>query len=322
MTAQKYVQSKLDSLKLVPNIVKPAERNLLAELIFRTVMSKKFRKYSVNSEYVDHIRPAITLCLSRHEPIKFSMVFGGYKLWRLEESPEVDWAELFSMIYYTDWVKSICAVYKPGVWFEYFSDDSIVPKIENVPLGDTARYIQSFRNLLAFLKPYLPENLDMTLTRVAEQYKSEKDFEDDLATNYKELQSSIGLPKLNDELRATLDLNVKLTPEQKQDPKWREKVQLLHDAYAQVSWRRPYYRRPDKLMVVPVPIPNAITVGTTKDSIMKFWIGTGALRQIEDSFRQVILSPNQLKQSRFSYQDINIPNLQSKNFAKIRIIQS
>jgi len=64
----------------------------------------------------------------------------------LPESPEVDWAEVFSLIYYTKWVKQILAIYKPGVWFDFYSDDVILEIMDNVPKEDTERYISSSGN--------------------------------------------------------------------------------------------------------------------------------------------------------------------------------
>ncbi|MDO8451848.1 MAG: hypothetical protein Q7S76_03185, partial [bacterium] len=88
-------------------------------------MSKKYRKYAVNPEYIQHIRSAIESSVQRGDPIKLTLVFGGYKLWRLEEAPEVDWAELFSLMYYARWLLPIARVYEPGVWFDFYSDDVI-----------------------------------------------------------------------------------------------------------------------------------------------------------------------------------------------------
>lgn len=323
MNAQEYIQSKLAGLKPQADVGEYLEKQQLEEAIFRAVMSKKFRKYSVNPEYVEHIKAAIGICTANNQPIKFSLVFGGYKLWRLDEAPQPDWAELFSLMYYTAWVKAICAVYEPGVCFDFFSDDAIVPKLNNIELADTNAYLQHFRQMLVFMKPYIPANLNLTLNRVGDQYESSQEFEDEVTLNVNNLRQTLpgGLPQLNDEMRAAIELNVRLLPGQEDDPLWREKVQLLHDGYALVSKRRPYYRTDDKLMVITRPIPNSIAVGTTKESVMKFWIGAGALRPQADSYRQIILSPNQLAASKFTFEPVHITGLDGKNFQKIRVLQ-
>lgn len=323
MTAQEYIQTKLDDLKQPTGIEKPTNNEQLVEAIFKAFTSKKFRKYSLGQEHADHIKSSIALNIKNKEPIKATLVFGGYKLWRLEETPEVDWAELFSLIYYTNWMKPVCELYESGVWFDFFSDDVIVAKMNNVSPDDTKAYQESFKKLLTFIKPYQPSNLNMTLNRVGDQYDSYEDFEKDLDEQIKAKAASLegGLLVLDDVAKATLDLNVRTTPEQEADPQWREKVQLMHDGYAQVTGRRPYYRQPDKLNIMTTPFNGMLSVGTTKDSIMKFWIGAGILKPKESSFRQIIMSPNQLKQADFDIEDVDIKNLDGKNFGKIRIVK-
>jgi len=57
MTAQEFIQKKLNDLKstekTVPNFT--TEKDLV-NFIFKTIMSKKFRKFSVLPEYISHIK--------------------------------------------------------------------------------------------------------------------------------------------------------------------------------------------------------------------------------------------------------------------------
>ncbi len=323
MTTQEYIQSKLEDLKKPLGTEKLVSDDQLVDAIFLFFSSKKFRKYSLGSEHAEHIKSSIALNVKNKEPIKATLVFGGYKLWRLEETPEVDWAELFSLIYYTNWMKPVCEMYEPGVWFDFFSDDVIVPKMNNVLPDDTKAYQASFKKLLEFIKPYQPKNLNMTLNRVGDQYESYEAFEEDLVEQMKAVAASLegGLPVLSDVAVATLDLNVRTTPELLTNPKWHEKVQLMHDGYAQVKGRRPYYRMPDKLNIMTTPFNGMLSVGTTKDSIMKFWVGAGVLKPNNDDFRQVILSPGQLEGAKFDFVDMEIEGLEGKNFKRIRLLK-
>ncbi len=285
-------------------------------------MSKKFRKYSPGPEYTAHIFSVIKLNVSKNEPIKLNLVFGAYKLWRLEESPEADWAEVFTLIYYTKWLKPICSIYKPGVWFDFFSDDVIIEALNNVPSEDTKQYIQSFRKLLEFIKQYIPENLSFTLHRVADQYKSEEEFKKDLEDSNKKLKDEIGdkLPVLTPQQAATIELNVKLKPGQDNDPKWREKVFIIHEGYTRISRRRPYYRTSDKIMVALTPITNSLAVGTTKTSVVKFWVGAGVLEKRGESYIENIFSPKQLASRHITKQEVFIKGLESKNFKRIKVV--
>lgn len=322
MNAQGYIQSKLGGLREPLGIVVPANTEQLMDTIYKAITSKKFRRYSLGAEHAKHIESAIRLNVAQRQPIQLTLVFGGYKLWRLEESPEVDWAELFSLIYYTNWMTPICEFYEPGVWFDFFSDDVIVPKMNNISPDDTRAYVASFRELLDFIKPFQPKNLNMTLNRVGDQYENSEAFEKDLEEQMKIVAASHenSFPNLDDTMKATLDLNVRLTDEQRADSQWQSKVQLMHDGYAQVKGRRPYYRVPDKMSVMTTPFNGMLSVGTTKDSIMKFWVGAGVLKKRDGEYRQLIFSPNQLANNEFSFEDVGISGLEGKTFKKVRVV--
>lgn len=319
MTAQEYIQTKLEELKKPLKLEKPKNTDELVEDIFRALMSKKFRKYSVDEESRKHIKNAIRLNVEKNEPINVTFLHGAYKLWRLEEAPEVDWAELFSLIYYSKWIKPVCELYEPGVWFDFFVDDYIVNRLNNVPMSDVKAYIDSYQSLLDFLKPYQPANLKMTITTVGSQFSSEEAFNESLQNNLKKLGDD--LPVLTDVQRAMVELNTRATSEQLEDPKWREKVFQLHNAYSPTKAEPGYHKnRPEKILAFTQTLPNAIAVGSTRGSIMKFWIGAGVLRTKDDSYNQVILSPSQLENMEFSFEDMRIGGLKGENFSRIRVI--
>jgi len=322
MEPNDYILQILEKLKDKESVTIDNKESI-EDLIYKFLMSKKFRKYSTNPEYIDHIRSAIKLSVSKKEPIKLTLVFGGYKLWCLEESPEVDWAELFSLIYYTHWLKPICEVYKPGVWFDFYSDDVILEIMDNVPKKDTEEYIQSFEKLLGFIRSYLPENFSFTLNRVGDQYKNYDEFKKELQKRIQGVEEELGgLPTLTPEQIGLVDLNVKLKPGQKDDPKWREKVFLIHDGYSKVSKRRPYYRTPDKIFIITKQMKDSIAVGTTKTSVVKFWIGAGVLKKTVGSYIEYIFSPKQLESNVFIRERVDIKGLESVNFKTIRILRT
>lgn len=324
MTAQDYIQTALNQLKEPVELPQPENQAELIEAIFKLVASKKFRKYSLTEEYVAYIKNAIKENVEAGKPINLTFLGGCYKLWRLDEAPESDWAELFAYMYYTRWVKPVCAIYGPGVWFDFFLDDLIVPRINNLPESDVEAYRTSRQNLLDFLKPYQPSNLNMTLTGIS-SLLSRETYERQLEESIKKLSSELpgGLPEMTEADLATTALNVKATPEQLADPKWREKVELVHSAYMLVKEATGYSTHSNKIQVFTQPFSNGtcIAVGTTKDSIAKFWPGVGALLPRNEDFRQLVLSPKQLAAAKFAWQDVRIEGLQGKNFSKIRVLE-
>jgi hypothetical protein len=325
MRAQEYIQSKLEALQQPLNLPKPQTNNELAEAIFKLLMSKKFRKYAATLECIEHIRQSIRGHLKDGTPINVTFTHGAYKLWRFTEAPEVDWAELFAAMYYTKWLAPICEMYEPGVHFDFFVDDLIIPKLNNIPLSDVEAYKQSYQKLLHFLKPYQPANFMMTITGVGDQFASPEAFDKQLAEDVQAYAATLpgGLPEVTEARRAMIDLNVRQDIEVKSDPSWMAENTLVHDAYISKTKRGANYTfRPDKILAFTQPLSSGVFlgVGSTKDSIAKFWVGVGALKARDDSYRQLVLTLSQLEKTPSVFEAVSIAGLDSKNLKDIRVI--
>jgi len=314
MNAQEYIEQRLKGIK----DIKVKQDGELADFIFDRIMSKKFRKYSVNPEANNMVRKAIELNIQSNEPIKIAIPFGSYKLWRLEESPEPDWAELFAMIYYAYWLKPITDVYEQGVWFDFCGDDAILELMNNIPEEDTEKYKKTFRDLITFIQPYLPENFRYTFSPVGERYSSKEEFLADLNEKVKELKQKgdIALSERNIEM-----MKFNIRPKDGEEIDF-QKNRILHDAYMAVSKRRAHHKRPDKIIICCTPFGDrtSLPMGTTKTSVVKFQTGAGVLKKEKDSFMEYIYSPSQLEDNKFNWEDVQIKGLSGKNFGKLRIV--
>ncbi len=325
MTIQTYLQSELDQLKTPVNLPQPKTKDELAKTIFALLTTKKFRKYALSQEYAAYIKDSIAASIAADEPIKIVFFGGCYKLWRLDEAPETDWAELFAYMYFTRWVKPICAVYKPGVWFDFLLDDYNVPRLDNLLESEVATYRKSRDMVLQFIKPYQPSNLNMTHTGEGSLFASKKEYEESLERAMKEMADSLpgGLPEISKTEAASVMLNTRATPEQLADPKWREKVILLLDSYYVARNATGYYT-PDTHKIgafTQLFAPGRpLAVGSTKATVAKYWAGIGALKPYGTSFRQIVLSPTQLETADFDWQDLSLKGLDGKNFSRIRVL--
>ncbi len=225
-------------------------------------------------------------------------------------------------MYYAKWLKPIVEVYKPGIVLDFASDDMIVERMNNIPPDDTEAYRKSFNDSIKFLERYLPENLKFTFTPISSFYTQEE-FEKDLQDKIEKKKIEFnGLPVLDDKKKRMVEMNVKLKEGQDKDSQWREKVELIHQAYFAVDKRRPYTRAKDKILVFPYPLKDGkcIAVGTTKTSVAKFWVGMGVLRKKDDKYIESVLSPSQIKNVEINEEPISIENLSGKNFTRIKII--
>lgn len=321
MTPKEFIEKRLNDLNSTKKIVANFKsENELIDFIFKTIMSKKFRKYSANQNLIEHIRDSIKINIQNNQPINFVFPHGAYKLWRLEESPYPDWAELFTSMYYTKWLKPICEVYKPGVLFEYFVDDLILPIMNNTSNEEVESYLNEYQKILNFLKKYQPENFKMVITKFKDEYQDVEKFNNELKNSIEKLTKTN--PTFTEEQLKMTELNAKPTEEQSKDPKWREKVRIIHDAYMPMKRELGYYYKPEKIPVFCQNLPSGkfIAVGTTKTSIAKFWVGVGALKKQGGEFIESILSPSQLESSKFTKEAIYIDGLNTKNFKIIRVI--
>lgn len=330
MTAKDYILSQLKELSIPVQMESlPKSDTELFEAVIKALMSKKFRKFSIPEKNKIIIQEAVEKNIKNKEPIKITWPFGGYKLWSLAETPEVDWAELFTVIYLAQWLKPVCTMYPQGVVLTFWEDEVVIGKMNNIPQSDLDAYHKSLMQLIAFITPHLPKNLVFDDFQEREQYESRDAFEQELAVEMQKLKEARAKnpQPLSDTAIRAIDLNVRVTPEQAQDPLWREKIDLMHYAYYNLqeskSTTRKSYSTENIVAFTVFFEPNVIPIGSTKTSIVRFWVGVGALQKRGDSFIETILSPSQLEKAQFDWENVEIEGLSEigKNFHKVRILK-
>lgn len=322
MKAQDFIISTVEKLSEPINVM-DIERGKLEEILYAKLMSKKYRKLKPGEKAVEITRKAISESVAKNKPIRIFEMFGGNKLWRFAEAPEIDWAELFSLTYFMQWCRTIASVYKPGVIFEYFSQDISVESLNNVPRVETDRYSESFRQLIKWIEPSLPSNLNIKYTRHFELFDDPSDYLKELEiAKQVVLKNNDGkLPVLTEQMKAATELNVKLLPGQDKDPLWREKVELQHQAIFLTKTLREYCDNPDIIWTCPTYYEDSIVTGSTKSSFAKFWAGVGALRPKGETFEELVLTPKQLESAEFDWEAVAINGLEGKNFKKVRLLK-
>jgi len=328
MTSKDYIISQLERLNKSVDTFAINNNNELIDFIYRSLMSKKFRKYSIPEINKTTIREEIKNRVENNEPLIIHYPFGGYKLWRFEESPEPDWAELFAMIYLIRWLKSILDIYEPGIHFVFRFDEVMIERLNNIPVKDTEQYRRIFTEIIEFIKKYSPSNIDFEIFLERSRYENYEAFEQELQIEIENLRKERELNnhKLTESEIAMIDLNVNLKPGQVDDLLWREKNDLEHIAYYILQSKKKHERvhyEHEGIVAFPTyfETPNIIPVGTTKNSIVKFWVGLGALEKRKESFMERVLSFKQYENAEFEFENISIDGLEGKNFKKIRVLE-
>lgn len=321
MNAQEYIISNLKKLA-EPIALEDIGKTPLEEAVYAKVMSKKFRKKRANDTTIMVVKRGIKTSLEKRMPLTVSFTFGGNKLWRLEEAPEADWAELFACFYFLDWMKYIASVHPYGVVLEFYSQDVAVPTLNNISLAETNQYTNSFKSIIHWLQPHLPENISMIYKRYGDEYANYDEYlaELELAKDQILKDNNGRLPSLSPAQKIATELNVRLLPGQDNDPLWREKTELIHQALEETTTLKKYLDDPLRIRACPTDYNGWIGTGSTKRSFAKYWVGVGVLEKSGNSFNELVLTPKQLASTRFEWQEIAIPGLKGKNFNKIRIL--
>lgn len=321
MTAQEYILAELEKLKQ-PIVQEDIGNTPLEEAILRRVLSKKFRKTHADQPTVDTAKTAIKLAVDSGKPVRLMLHFGGNKLWRLDEAPNIEWGELFSLIYYANWAKYIASVYKPGVLFEYMSMDVCVERMNNIPHEQTDHYTEGMLSLLKWAEQFVPGGVTFIYTCYGDLYENREEYYKELEISKQQWLKNNGgeLPVLSESNKAATELNVKLKPGQDSDPLWREKVELEHRGIFGTKSFDAYTSDPTAIPHCPTWYSGFIATGSTKRSLAKFWVGVGALERKGGSYNEIILTPKQLEAAKFDWEEVSIEGLKGKNFSKIRVI--
>src|SRR5262249_34878669 len=145
------------------------------------------------------------------------------------------------------------SVYPLGVRLDFYSEDVAVETLNNVPRTETEHYSRTFRAMLNWLRPHLPENITVTYRRYGEEYADYSDYLRELEVAKQRLlkQNDGTLPVLTDAQKAATELNVRPLPGQTDDPLWREKVEVTHRSLEDTEVLQRYLNDPMLIMACP-----------------------------------------------------------------------
>ncbi len=324
MTAQEYITSELEKLKQ-PIEASKVDPDKLEDAVLARVMSKKFRKLKASPFVIDFVKDSIKIAVSEGKPLAIGFVHGGSKPWSFDEYPEVDWSELFVMMYQIKWMRYIAEVYEPGVWLEFYSMDVCQERMNNLPRSETDQYTQTFKQTIDFIKHYLPDNLSITYRRYSDDYGDISDYDIELDAAIERTHEKLGrkLPDLSEAQKYATEMNVRPTVQQKKDPLWREKVEIIHMSIEDTETFKAYLDDRRFIPACPTPVEGTLVVGSTQKSIAKFWFGAGGLEKRSDgNYNEIVMTPKQLKKGDFLQENVHIDGLIGKNFNQIRVVSS
>ena len=176
--------------------------------IYNLLLNNKFKRWAVADSYKVKILKTIKICIKKNLPIHFTYPFGGYKLWRLDSAPYVDWAEFFSISYIIRRLFIISLIYKPGFNIEFISENYFTHKITYISMSDLKKYRDSFKELILYFRKIIPKNIQISYKDISDLvslniiknfvYSNKEKFTNILETSSKSYQlKRIQMAKLN-----------------------------------------------------------------------------------------------------------------------------
>lgn len=327
-----------------PYLVSDDERKIVARdpqlFILQKLLRKKFRKKQLHPKRIADITEKVSVSLKEKYPLYITIPFGGYKHFWNPSYPEIDWAELFTLKFLTEWLSPVLALHQPGAIIEFISEDVILTRMDNYPEEALDQYVKSFTFLVGVYKKYLPKNLDIRFFRICDKFDKREivaEVEKMLPGSWKKWatyspeQKDLELKRSKRSMmwKGQLDLT-KLSDEAKQ----RRIIEsrLIELAYYEVEIRSEflsdYFTRENRFSIFfsfglsADDIDHTLTLGSTYASTVDFWIGRGIVGENDDVFVNRIVSKEQYSKIKDSLRttEIKLEELPLKNFKTIETI--
>lgn len=343
MTRDKVVEDYLKDLitKFDSYSFKEEENGDLGKFITQKLLRKKFRKQKVHENTASDISKKVFSSLEKNIPFHFVIPFGGYKHFWNPSHPEPDWAEIFTLKFFTDWVSPILSVHKPGAIIEFISEDLILTTMNNYPEKSLNKYSEIFSHLIATFQKYSPENLEYRFFRMKDKYDQKKIIEEvekllpERWKNWEKYSDQEKGAELKRSRRSVfwkgdMDLT-KLTNREKEKKIIESRlIQLaFYDVEARPEFLGDYFMRENHVPICfsfglsPDNIDNWIRLGSTYASTVDYWVGRGILEESKGGFVNRIVSKKQYKKIKDKLKKVDLSDDVSpfNNYKLIEIIK-
>lgn len=139
-----------------------SDKDRLKQEIYALLTPEWFRFGPVEKTIEDFLRKGIESCVESDKPIAVLNAMGGFKNYRIDTAPHIDWAEVFHLSFFSKTLLRICEIYKPGVTLEYSGDSHMACIVDNIKKEWVDTYIWEFDNLIDIFNKSTPNNLRLT----------------------------------------------------------------------------------------------------------------------------------------------------------------
>lgn len=272
----------------------------IEKFILSRLVHKRFRHSAPPEELRVNLQKKIHNSITLDKPIHICVTFGGYKKWQLPTYPNPDWSEVFNIVQLREYLAPIAAAYQPGVCLEYYSDEIIVPRLDQYPQEDVDSYTHQFQSLIAWFQDYLPARFTLKFSKVGDSIPYDefwRRIENELPALREKWDA---LPVDEQELRLKKsernhkgDMST-MSADEKQE--MLIESNLLHDAFAIGNWDEGATWGFGDLDIAVGFVSTGnwgIRLKSTRSSANQFWVGIGALKQRGEEYIPTSLTYDQ-----------------------------
>lgn len=321
----------------IDNISSENDRKQVVQFLSR-LLSAKFSGRKQSDSMIELTLDKLIYSFENKQPIIFVFGFGGYKNYNSPSFPEVDYAELFSMKYMTEFLWPIITTYKYGVKFEYESEEISI-QFNNVPQATTDKYTFSFTKLLNyFIKKVEEQNgikLDYKLVIARNMYdpkdlyKKMEEYYPSMLEEFNKLSNEekevwIKRAKTNFLIKGNKDYS-NLSIDELNNKFIEARINNECFLAADYDLRIDFWERPNAISLfgtwgkTPCASPTdlGLHLKSTRSSNTDFWIGTGVFLLDENNsiLEELILSHTQYSDKKDSIKFLESDNDELKNIS-------
>lgn len=332
MTTQEYLNNLITT---VPTYILSVEDEKqikfegIERFVYKKLSSTRYRASAIPNELELAVKAKIHYCIENRLPIHITVPFGGFKKWQLPSYPDIDWAEVFNIIFLREYLAPIAVAYEYGVLLEYFSDEVFISRMNNYPQADLDKYNNSFRELVQEVRNYLPKNFTMKLSKIRDQISQDEilnRFDKTIADLRIKWQS---LPEEEREYRIQKsERNYRSDFENVNEENRIETLidsTMVHDAFIFGDWDKdiPWAFGKDMIALgFRYTGTWGIHIKSSKTSTAQFWVGIGALKLEGNVYLPTILTYKQLLESKeLMIDEVEVFDSKFNNLKSISIVK-
>lgn len=128
--------------------------------VFNAVTSGKWRRTSMDAHSIADTRAKIEVAVRSGLDLGFSVPFGGYKSWRVPESPHLNWADIFALNYISRYGDSVARTVEIPIQITFSYVGRVMNIINNIPIKHQETYINEFRKAIVYFdRPHVKMSL-------------------------------------------------------------------------------------------------------------------------------------------------------------------